>query len=147
MGLLAGLSSTAGTLALGGGFLVEIMSAAAAASAAAVGDVVATPAAGVERAVALATALLVGLLAGLSSTSGTIAFGGGFLAEIMSTAAAASAASVGDVVATAAAGVERKRAIVLPVTLLVDWRRGELSPTAGTVAAFWWALLVTMTDV
>jgi len=51
--------------------------AAAAASAAAVGDVVATAAAGVERAVALAAALVDCQQAGLSPTAGTIASEGG----------------------------------------------------------------------
>jgi hypothetical protein len=113
-----------------------------------VGDVVATAAARVERAVALAAAL-VGLRAGLSSTSGTIAFGGGFLVGIIAAAAAAAAAAasavaVGDVVATAAARVERTVALA---ATLVNWRRGGLSPTAGTVAAFQGALEVGMTDV
>jgi uncharacterized protein (UPF0218 family) len=144
VGLRAGISSTSGTVALKGAFLVGIMAAAAAASAAAVGDVVATAAARVERAVAIAAAL-VGLRAGLSSTSGTIAFGGGFLVEIIAAAAAAaSAVAVGDVVATAAARVERTVALA---ATLVNWRRGGLSPTAGTVAAFQGALEVGMTDV
>ena len=91
-------------------------------------------------------AALVGLRAGLSSTSGTIAFGGGFLVGIIAAAAAAaSAVAVGDVVATAAARVERTVALA---ATLVNWRRGGgLSPTAGTVAAFQGALEVGITDV
>ncbi len=125
--LRAGLFSTAGTVAFGGAFLVGIMGTAAAATAAAVGEVVATATSGFERAVALAAAL-VDLRAGHSYTAGTVAFGGGFLVGIMGAAASASAAVVGEVVATAAAGT-----VALAATL-VDWRRGELSPTAGTVA-------------
>ena len=67
--------------------------------------------------------------------------------DTMAAAAAASAAAVGDVVATAAAGVERAVALA---AALVDWRRGELSPTAGSVAAFggaFLAILVGMADV
>ena len=80
MGLRAGLSSTAGTVAFGGAFLVGIMAAAAAAaSSAEVGDVVATAAAGVEHAVALAAALVDWRRAELSPTALTVAFGGGFL--------------------------------------------------------------------
>ena len=81
MGLRAGLSSTAGTVAFGGAFLVGIMAAAAAAaSSAEVGDVVATAAAGVERAVALAAALVDWRQAELSPTARTVAaFGKGFL--------------------------------------------------------------------
>ncbi len=48
-------------------------------------------------------AALVGLRVGLSSTAGTVAFGGAFLVGIMAAAAAASSAAVGDVVATATA--------------------------------------------
>ena len=49
------------------------------------------------------------------------------------TAAAASAASVGEMVAAAAAGVECAVALA---AALVDWQRGELSPsTAGSVAS------------
>jgi hypothetical protein len=60
------------------------------------------------------------------------------------TAAAASAASVGDVVAAAAAGVE---CVVALAAALVDWQRGELSPsTAGSVASEGGAFL-DMTDV
>jgi hypothetical protein len=48
------------------------------------------------------------------------------------TAAAASAASVGEMVAAAAAGVE----CAVALAALVDWQRGELSPsTAGSVAS------------
>jgi hypothetical protein len=55
-----------------------------------------------------------------------------------------SAAAVGDVVATAAAGVEC--AVALAATL-VDWQQGELSPsTAGSVASEGGAFL-DMTDV
>jgi hypothetical protein len=43
------------------------------------------------------------------------------------------------VVATAAAGVECAVALA---AALVDWRRGELSPTAGTVATFGGGVLV-----
>jgi len=62
----------------------------------------------------------------------------------MAAAATASAAAVGDVVATAAAGVERAIALA---AALVDWRRAELSPTAGTVAAFGGAYLVGMMEM
>jgi len=72
------------------------MAATAAASSAEVGDMVATAAAGVERAVALAAAL-VGLRAGFSFTAGTVAFGGGFLVGIMAANTTASSAEVGDV--------------------------------------------------
>ena len=89
-------------------------------------------------------AALVGLRAGISSTSGTVALKGAFLVGIMAAAAAASAVAVGDVVATAAARVERTVALA---ATLVNWRRGGLSPTAGTVAAFQGALEVGMTDV
>ena len=47
-------------------------------------------------------------------------------------AAAASAAAVGDVVATAAAGVERNVALA---AALVDCQQAGLSPTAGRVAS------------
>jgi hypothetical protein len=120
------------------------MAAAAAASAAAV-DEVATAAAGVERAVALAAAQLDWRRAGLSPTEGTVTFGGAFLVGIMAAAAAASAAAVGDVVATAAAGVER--AVALVAATLVDWRQAGLSPTAGTVTFFGGAFLVGMTEM
>jgi hypothetical protein len=47
--------------------------------------------------------------------------------------ATASAAAVGEVVATGAAGDERAVALA---AALVDWQRGELSPsTAGSVAS------------
>ncbi len=59
-------------------------------------------------------------------------------------AAAASAASVGDVVATAAARVECAVALA---AALVDWQRGELSPsTAGSLASEGGAFL-DMADV
>jgi hypothetical protein len=61
-------------------------------------------------------------------------------------AAAASAAAVGEVAATATSGVER--AVALAAALLVDWRWGELSPTAGTVAGrALFLVLVGMADV
>jgi len=69
----------------------------------------------------------VGLRAGLSSTARTVAFGGAFLVGIMAAAAAASSAEVGDVVATAAAGVERAVALA---AALVDLQRAEL-PLGG----------------
>ena len=50
----------------------------------------------------------------------------------MAATATASAAAVGDVVATAAAGVER--AVALAATL-VDCQHAGLSPTAGRVAS------------
>ena len=57
----------------------------------------------------------------------------------------ASAAAV-DVFATAAAGVER--AVALVAAALVDWRRAELSPTAGTVTFFFGGgFLVGMTEM
>jgi len=105
--------------------------------------VVATATAGVERAVALAAAL-VGLRARLFSTAGTVAFGGAFLVGIMAATAAASSAEVGDVVATAAAGVERAIALA---AALVDWRQAELSPTAGTITAFGGPFLVGMAEM
>ncbi len=77
-------------------------------------------------AVALAAAL-VGLRARLFSTAGTVAFGGAFLVGIMAATAAASSAEVGDVVATAAAGVERAVALA---AALVDLQRAEL-PLGG----------------
>ena len=86
-------------------------------------------------AVALAAAL-VGLRVGLCSTAGTVAFGGAFLVGIMAAVAAASSA--------AAAGVERT---VVLAAALVDWRRAELSPTAGTIAAFGGAFLVGMAEM
>ena len=109
--------------------------AAAAASAAAVGEVAATATSGVERAVALAAAL-VDLRVG----------GGGFLAGrsiiCIRCFRKSSAAAVAEVVATAAAAVAPATA------LLVDWRWGELSPTAGTVAGrALFLVLVGMTDV
>jgi hypothetical protein len=108
-----------------------------------VGDVVATAAAGVEHAVALAAAL-VGLRAGLSSTAWTVAFGGAFLVGIMAAAATASAAAVGYVVAmTAAAGVERTIALA---AALVNCRQAGLSPTAGSIASEGGGFL-DMTDV
>ena len=70
------------------------MAASASTSAAAVGDVVATAAAGVERAIALAAALVECLRMGLFSTAGTVAFGGAFLVGIMAASASASAAAV-----------------------------------------------------
>ena len=74
VGLRAGISSTSGTVALKGAFLVGIMAAAAAASAAAVGDAVATAAARVERTVALAATLVNWRRGGgLSPTAGTVA--------------------------------------------------------------------------
>ena len=60
------------------------------------------------------------------------------------TAAAASAAAVGDVVAPAAAGVER--AVEL-AAFLGECLRAGLSPTAGTVAIFGGTILVGMTEI
>ena len=62
----------------------------------------------------------------------------------MATAAAASAAAVGDVVAPAAAGVER--AVEL-AAFLGECLRAGLSPTAGTVAIFGGIILVGMTEI